>query len=68
MREGTPIGVMTLQRRIKQAYTDKQIELMSVFADQAVIAIENTRLFSELQKRTEDLTKCCSNRPRPPRC
>jgi GAF domain-containing protein len=57
MREGTPIGVISLQRNTVRPFTDKQIELVSTFADQAVIAIENVRLFDELQTRTRDLTE-----------
>jgi GAF domain-containing protein len=57
LREGTPIGVLSLQRKAVRPFTDKQTELVSTFADQAVIAIENVRLFDEVQARTNELTE-----------
>ncbi|HEX7565111.1 MAG TPA: GAF domain-containing protein [Bradyrhizobium sp.] len=55
MREGTPIGALTLTRSVVRPFTDKQIELIATFADQAVIAIENVRLFDQVQARTKEL-------------
>jgi GAF domain-containing protein len=57
MREGTPIGVMSMNRSTVRPFTDKQIELLTTFADQAVIAIENVRLFDDVQARTEELSE-----------
>jgi signal transduction histidine kinase len=57
MRDDTPVGVIVVRRMEVRPFTDKQIGLLKTFADQAVIAIENVRLFTELQARTAELTR-----------
>ena len=57
LREGKPIGILLVSRATVQPFDDKHIALLTTFADQAVVAIENTRLFEAEQQRTRELSE-----------
>jgi signal transduction histidine kinase len=62
LREGKSIGVIFLARRIVRPFADREIELATTFADQAVIAIENVRLFDEIQDKSRQLAEASQHK------
>src|SRR5262249_29512208 len=62
LREAIPIGVLHLYRTDVRPFTNKQIELVETFADQAVIAIENVRLFDEIQDKSRQLAEASEHK------
>src|SRR5262249_15627787 len=63
LREGEPIGAIALQRTDVRPFTEKQIELVTTFADQSVIASETVRLFDEVQARTAEPSEALKHQP-----
>ena len=68
LKEGKLIGAIGIYQQEVRPFTDKQVNLVSNFAAQAVIAIENTRLLERAAQRTADLSEALSNRPLLPTC
>jgi signal transduction histidine kinase len=62
LRDGVPIGILSVNRTTVRPFTDKQIELVTAFADQAAIAIENVRLFDEIQDKSRQLEEASQHK------